>query len=61
MMKILSKVPEINSLKRVTENSTGKIGLNWIYKSLIHSGLNKKITYRFRARKNHLEKVRGKR
>ena len=40
-------------LEKGEENITGRVGLSWIYESMLHWGLAKRVGYRFRRKGNH--------
>ena len=50
---MIAKTPGTIIVERISENTTGRVGLHWIYASMRHWGLERKVSYRFRRKKSN--------
>jgi len=54
---MITRKPGTILLEKTREITAGRVGLHWVSGSMRHSGLKKKIEYRFRSRKSNREKT----
>ena len=54
---MITRKPGTILVEKTSETTTGRVGLHWVSESMRHSGLKKKIEYRFRSRKSNREKT----
>lgn len=53
---MIAKKPGSVVVERTSENTTGQVGLYWIYESMRHWGLPKRVGYRFRTKRSNRER-----